>query len=237
MGLDRLAAVGEPGLRRALVFARTRPGGFTADEAAAALGVHRNVARSRLERLAATGLIRTSFASRSGGPGAGRPAKLYSVAPELESIEFPTRRYGELVGLLLDEVPGTQALRAVGERFGHHLAQEARLRPAEALRPGLERMGAALAGLGFPVAIAGLRGETAELATPTCPLRPLVVERPEAAELDRGMWAGLVSSAVRGVEAQTVRCETGGCAEAHASCRILLRVRQDTSASGDTASR
>jgi predicted ArsR family transcriptional regulator len=237
MELDRLAAVGDPELRRALVLARTRRGGFTADEAAAALGVHRNVARSRLERLAATGLLRTSFARRSGGAGAGRPAKLYSVAPELESIEFPARRYGELVGLLLDEVPGTQAVRAVGERFGRRLAHEARLRPADGLRPGLERMCTALAGLGFPVALAGLRGEAAELATPTCPLRPLVVERPEAAELDRGMWAGLVSSAMHGVEAQSVRCETGGCAETHASCRILLRVRQDTSSSGETASR
>ena len=63
------------------------------------------------------------------------------------------------------------------------------------------------------------------IATPTCPLRPLVRELPEAAEIDRGMWAGLVESALLGADAADVQCETRDCLDDHASCRVLLRLR------------
>ena len=90
-------------------------------------GVHRNVARSRLERLVAAGLLASTFERRSGrnGPGAGRPAKTYAVRPGLEAIEFPSRRYETLLGLLLDALPAaarTERLRGVGAAFGDELA-------------------------------------------------------------------------------------------------------------------
>src|SRR5207253_1561841 len=63
----------DAGLRDALLYARSQPHVVTADELAAAQGIHRNVARSRLERLARAGLLIAGFERRSGrsGPGGG----------------------------------------------------------------------------------------------------------------------------------------------------------------------
>ena len=74
--MDQLNAVGDPALRSALLFARSRRDPITVDDLAAAQDVHRNVARSRLDRLADAGLLTVGSARRSGrtGPGAGRPA-------------------------------------------------------------------------------------------------------------------------------------------------------------------
>src|ERR671934_1412922 len=104
MAHEPLDAVADPDLRAALLFARSQVGPITADDVAVGLRLHRNVARSRLDRLAAAGLLEVTHERRTGrsGPGAGRPAKVYSVAPELDAIQFPDRRYEELVALLVD---------------------------------------------------------------------------------------------------------------------------------------
>jgi predicted ArsR family transcriptional regulator len=242
---DRLAAVADPELREALLFARGSAAAFTADDAAAGLGVHRNVARARLDRLVDAGLLDVSFERRNGrtGPGAGRPAKVYRVAPETEALEFPPRRFTALVSRLLEELPArgrARMLRRVGEDFGRELADVAGLEPAARRRTGLERMCAAVRSLGFQASLVEVDGDTAVIATPTCPLRPLVMARPEAAEIDRGMWAGLVERCLRGVHAEDVACETANCLEDHASCSVVLRLRlapQEASASGRTAKR
>lgn len=237
----RLDAVGDAGLREALRYARGRSGGFTADDAARSLGLHRNVARSRLDRLVRAGLLGAAFARRTGrsGPGAGRPAKIYTVAPELEAIEFPRRRYELLVGALVDALPEPgrdDKLRRAGERFGRDLAVAAGLRPAVGVEAGLERLCAAVGRLGFQAAVVEMERDRAVLATPTCPLRPVVLCRPETAEVDRGMWAGLAECAIRRVRAEGVDCQTVDCADRHAACRVVLRL-QEASASGGTTSR
>lgn len=238
---DRITAFSDPDLRELLLLARGRAAELTADDAAEALGVHRNVARARLDRLAEAGLLDVSHERRTGrsGPGAGRPAKVYRVAPETTAVEFPPRRFTSLVGRLLEELPErgrTQALRRVGEDFGRELADAARLKPAATVRGGLERMCAAVRSLGFQASVAEIDGDTAVLRTPTCPLRPLVLEHPEAAEIDRGMWAGLVERGLDGVRAECVSCETAHCLDDHASCEVVLRL-QLARASGATARR
>jgi predicted ArsR family transcriptional regulator len=230
--MDALEAVGDPELRSALLWVRAQAQPVTADELAAAEGVHRNVARSRLERLVAAGLLAVSYARRSGrtGPGAGRPAKIYAAAPQLEAIEFPLRRYETLFGLLVDQLPrsGRSArLRATGVEFGGSLARAAGLRPAKSARTGLERMCAALRRLGYQATLVELTRDVAVIATPTCPLRPLVRERPEAALVDRGMWAGLASAALEGVDPSAVSCETRDCFDDHSSCRVRVTLRRD----------
>jgi predicted ArsR family transcriptional regulator len=239
--MDRLSAVAEPELRETLLFARGQARPITADEVAAAVGVHRNVARARLDRLAAAGMLEVTFERRTGrtGPGAGRPAKVYRVAPETGAVEFPPRRLVSLVGRLVEELPERgrrQTLRRIGEDFGRELATAARLKPAATVRGGLERMCAAVRSLGFQASVTAIEGDTAVIATPTCPLRPLVVDRPDAAELDRGMWAGLAESALQGLRAERVACETSGCLDDHASCEVVLRL-QLARASGATARR
>ena len=117
--MDALDVIGDPGLRTTLLHVRGRRRAASIDEVASATGVHHNVARRRLERLAAAGLLTAGFERPPGrtGPGAGRPAKVYSPAPETTAIEFPKRRYPELVGLLVDAVPDRR-LPEVGVRFG-----------------------------------------------------------------------------------------------------------------------
>src|SRR5262245_381553 len=146
---DRLAAVGDPELRSALLFVRGQVRPVTVDELAAHQHVHRNVARGRLERLAAAGLPPAGFERRSGraGPGAGRPAKTYRPAPELEAVEFPSRRYETLLQLLADALPTEERgrrLTEVGVAFGRDLARMCAIRPARRASEGLERACAAL---------------------------------------------------------------------------------------------
>ena len=230
--MERLDAIGDGDLRDALLYVRGSAAPVTADEAATALEVHRSVARGRLERLVRAGVLETSFARPSGraGPGAGRPAKLYAAAPEARALEFPPRRFPTLVARLLDEVPADgreEALRAAGEDFGRDLARAAGLRPRTRVEDGLERVCAAVRSLGFHAALDQVDADTAVINTPTCPLRPLVMEHPEAALIDRGMWAGLVEGGIHGVRAESVECETHTCLDGKESCAVVIRLRPE----------
>jgi predicted ArsR family transcriptional regulator len=216
----RLEAIGKHELRAALAFVRSCPEPPTADDLAAELGLSRSVARWRLERLVESGHLTPRFAERSGGPGAGRPAKTYAVVPETEALEFPRRRYEALFRLLIDALPGKR-LDEVGFAFGCELARAARFRPARRTRTAVERLCRALGALGFQASLESATQREAVLVTPTCPLRPLVVEAPAARELDQGMWRGLVTSSLEGVE--TVRCETHDCLTPDGPCRVLVR--------------
>jgi predicted ArsR family transcriptional regulator len=227
--MDKLEAVGDPELRKTLLWARSQPRPVAADDLAAARGIHRNVARSRLERLAGAGLLVPGYERRTGrsGPGAGRPAKVYAVAPEVAGIEFPGRHYEALIGLLAAALPverRPEQLRSVGAELGRHLALTARLRPAKSLRTAFERVCEAVRSLGFQASVLEVNPTGAVIATPTCPLRPLVSSHPGAAEIDRGMWAGLAGAALGSREVGDVVCETHSCLDHHGSCRVVIKL-------------
>lgn len=227
--MDRLEAVGDQELRQALLYARSRPAPVTADELAEAQGVHRNVARARLERLATAGLLESGFERRSGrsGPGAGRPAKTYAVTAELSAVEFPARRYERLIGLLIESLPpGTrpETLREVGIAFGRELAEAAALRQAKTLPEAAASICCALGRIGYQAAVDEADAGEAHIHTPTCPLRPLVVANAAALHVDRGMWAGLAAAALEGVEVERISCESRDCPDDHGSCRVRLRL-------------
>jgi predicted ArsR family transcriptional regulator len=227
--MDFLAAVGDPELRDALLYARGQARPVTADELADAKGVHRNVARSRLERLVEAGLLAPAYERRTGksGPGAGRPAKTYSVVPQLESIEFPANHSESLTALLVDALAadgGREQLHETGVAFGRELGRAAGLRPVKKLEAGFERLCEAVRSLGYQASLEQVDSTGAVIASPTCPLRPLVRARREAVEIDRGMWAGLAACAVSGVDVSRVRCETRDCFDDHASCKIRLEL-------------
>jgi predicted ArsR family transcriptional regulator len=226
----RLDAVGDPALRDALLYVRGEDRSVTADDLAAHSGVHRNVARSRLERLVAAGLLDVGFERRSGreGPGGGRPAKTYRATPELTGIEFPARRYETLLGLLAEGV-SPRRLGAVGVAFGHELARTAGLTATRGRRRGFDRLCAALRSLGYQATVEQADDTRAVIATPTCPLRPLVVAHPETAAIDQGMWVGLAEAALAGVSAEAVTCGTHGCLDSHESCRITIELQEGTS--------
>lgn len=235
--MERLDVIAERGLRETLLYVRGSAEPVTADDAALALGMHRSVARGRLERLLQAGLLEMSFARRSGrgGPGAGRPAKLYFPAPDAEVLEFPPRRLPALVARLLDNLPADgreETLRNTGGDFGRDLARAAGLRPRVRVKNGLEEVCAAVRSLGFHATLDWVDGDTAVIGTPTCPLRPLVAKHPEAALIDRGMWAGLVERGVRGVRAESVECETHSCLDGGESCTVLIRLHRGSAPAG-----
>ena len=226
--MDRLEAVGDRGLRAALryVLGQARP--VTADELAGAQDIHRNVARSRLERLADAGLLARAYERRTGrtGPGAGRPAKTYAATPHLRAIEFPGRRYEKLIGLLVDSLPARSRrarLRALGIDFADGLLRNVRIRRVRTLAAGADRMCAALREVGFHATVAEVGDGRAVIETATCPLRPLVRERVDAAELDRGMWIGIAARALDGVETGRIDCDTTSC-HGDGACRVTLTV-------------
>jgi predicted ArsR family transcriptional regulator len=131
-----VAALGEP-LRRALyrfVVAQEAP--VNRDQAAAGAGVARHVAKFHLDKLVGDGLLEAEFARPSGrgGPGAGRPTKLYRRSPRQLAVSLPPRQY-ELAGRLLaraittserDHIPVTVALADSARDVGSSLGQQAR---------------------------------------------------------------------------------------------------------------
>ena len=227
--MDRLQGLADEGLRRTLLYARSQPHPVTADDVADAHSVHRNVARGRLERLAHAGLLIPAFERRTtrSGPGAGRPAKTYRVAPELTALELPPRRYEQLIALMIEQLPlreRKQRLREIGISFGRRLADELGLRPRQTLAKALARVCAALGTAGFQASVAELADDSAVLSTPTCPLRPLVTTTPEATEIDRGMWEALVRASLPGSPRCDVSCETAQCHLGDEPCRIRVQV-------------
>lgn len=229
MDVRALDVVGNPELRETLLLVRARPQPVSIREVAAATGVHHNVARRRLERLTEAGLLTTRFERPSGrtGPGAGRPAKVYSPAVETSTIEFPERRYAELVGLLADGV-SKRRLREVGIRFGTALAARAGIERSPDRRAALTDLCTAVSKLGFQARLVHVEDGRAEIVTPTCPLRPLVVVNPVVAEIDHAMWRGLAACAVDDLGVEDVCCETHDCLEPGSPCRIVLRLRSQT---------
>lgn len=225
--MDALTGIARRELREIVLFARAQPRPVSADDVASRFGIHRSVARGRLDRLAAAGLLETSFERRTGrsGPGAGRPAKVYGVPPETSALEFPQRHYGQLVAHLVAALPDDereQALARVGDEFARDLAESAQVGRARDVRTAAERACEALGRLGFQASVAEASEDQVTIATATCPLRPLVVADPAAAAIDRGMWKGLVNAHLPAGSDRAVRCETCDCLDRDASCRVVL---------------
>ena len=86
------------------------------EQAAAAAGIGRTLAAYHLDKLADAGLLVTSYRRPAGrsGPGAGRPAKLYTRAEQELNVSVPPRDYELLARLLVSAVQGdtTGAVRA-----------------------------------------------------------------------------------------------------------------------------
>jgi|SRR5581483_4530713 len=156
--LAPLAALAEPARRRLYEFVVRQAEPVGRDQAAAGVGVARHVAKFHLDRLVAGGLLDVEYRRPPGrgGPGAGRPAKLYRRSERTLEVSVPPRRY-ELVGRLLaaavseaertgaplaEAVAG--AARAAGLEIGRAARQAAGRRASRAavLAAGLESLSA-----------------------------------------------------------------------------------------------
>ena len=105
--LTSLKALGSPIRMRLYEFVAAAGRAIGRDEAAEAAGISRSLAAYHLDHLAEAGLLRTSYARRSGrsGPGAGRPAKLYERGPDELCVQLPARDDTLLSSMTLHTIP------------------------------------------------------------------------------------------------------------------------------------
>jgi predicted ArsR family transcriptional regulator len=187
--LEVVASLAEP-VRRALyelVAASSEP--VSRDEAAAAVGVSRQVAAYHLDRLAADGLLDAEFRRLTGraGPGAGRPSKLYRRSGQVYDVSIPPRRYELAARILLEAA-----------REGHldsaALAEVARRTGREIGTAGLE---AALAETGYEPVM-----EEGETRFRNCPFHVLrEQDRETTCGLNLALVEGIVEASRAGVTA------------------------------------
>lgn len=134
--LATVAALGEPLRRGIYLFVASERDSVSRDRAAERFGVSRAVAAFHLDKLADLGLLEVEFKRPPGrgGPGAGRPAKLYRASADEVSFSLPPREY-ELAGRLLaeavtvsqrDGVPVEEALTVTARSVGQSLGRRAR---------------------------------------------------------------------------------------------------------------
>src|SRR5580692_11402718 len=101
-GLAVLSSLDDPVRRRLYDFVTGRREPAGRDEAAAAAGIGRPLAAYHLDKLVELGLLTASYQRPRGrgGPGAGRPAKVYSRSGREFAVTVPPREY-ELAARLL----------------------------------------------------------------------------------------------------------------------------------------
>jgi predicted ArsR family transcriptional regulator len=119
--IERLVgALQDPTRRGILLGFYDDPTPRTVDEVAAAAGVHRTVAFTHLERLAALGFLSTS--QRRGVPG--KPANLYALSGGPLELHHPARQFAMLAGLLASGLErfGGEGVTAAREAGRQHAA-------------------------------------------------------------------------------------------------------------------
>jgi len=117
-----IALLDEPKRRRLFEFVTARREPVGRDEAAAALGIGRELAAFHLDRLASAGLLDVEY-RRLGdrrGPGAGRPAKLYRRSTSEVAVSLPARDYARLAEVLADAIERADQEAATTELTADH---------------------------------------------------------------------------------------------------------------------
>jgi predicted ArsR family transcriptional regulator len=196
--LASLSSLDDPVRRRLyeVVAERTEPVGR--DEAAAAAGVGRALAAYHLDKLVEAGLL-TAFYQRPpgrSGPGAGRPAKLYSRSEREFAVTVPPREYELAARLLVQAVesdPSGQSratLRDAARRLGAELSCR--------LPRGNASLEAALARHGYEPR----RGDDGVIRLRNCPFHQLAKHHKDVV---CGMSLGLIEGIVAGLGAECAR--------------------------------
>jgi predicted ArsR family transcriptional regulator len=154
--LMAVALLAEPTRQRLYLYLRERREPVGREEAARYAGIKPRLAAFHLDRMADAGLLDVEYRRLTGraGPGAGRPAKVYSVSPRYFSVEIPQTRYALAASMMATALSaggtgadGAESLQgvatAVGESLGGEIRHQARTKGArlEAVRRKLKQLG------------------------------------------------------------------------------------------------
>jgi len=201
-------AFGDPTRRSIYLFVREQGGehGATAAAVAEHVGVHPNVARHHLDKLAAGGYLSVATGRVPGaGERAGRPSKRYSAVAEQPgdaAAGFPVRSDDlvlSLLGRALAAMPAAEAERVaeeVGAEYGRAMAEglrgDALAAGHRSLRSAIQAVADALTAHGFAAHTerhhSGLR-----IINDHCPFGDVALEHPVICAVDRGMVRGMLS--------------------------------------------
>jgi predicted ArsR family transcriptional regulator len=170
--------------RRMYAFIRRADGAVTRDEVAAEIGISRKLAAFHLDKLAAAGLLRTSFTRPGGLRRAGRTPKQYEPAEVDVQLSIPPREHALLAGILVDAVSSTAddtaaqaAFLAAGER-GRELG-EAERTAARPGRLGAERALTVASGFLERSGFEPVRAAPTKMLLRNCPFHPMAAQAPE----------------------------------------------------------
>lgn len=194
-------AFGDPTRRGIYLFAREHASGVTASRVAEEFGLHPNVARHHLDRLAAGGYLEVAV-ERAEGAGAGRPSKCYRSVANV-SIDVPVRSDDlvlSLLGKALALLPSDQAeamAEQVGQEYGQAMAAGLSGPDVAAgqrsLRSAMQAVADALTAHGF-AAHADQRNNQLRIVNNHCPFGDVAIEHPVICAVDRGMVKGMLGA-------------------------------------------
>ncbi len=181
------------------------PVGVTASMVAAEVGVHANVARHHLDKLAAGGYLEV-VSGKVAGAGAGRPSKRYVVVDGAGTIDqFPARGDDLLLSLLgraLDRLAPDDAeaiAEEVGEQYGRAMAEgltgDALATGRRSLRAAMQSVADALTAHGFAAHAEGRNGRL-RIINDHCPFGDVATDHPVICAVDRGMVKGMLGALV-----------------------------------------
>ncbi len=205
-------AFGDPTRRSIYLFVKERSGGsdepvggVTASMVAAEVGVHANVARHHLDKLAAGGYLGV-VTGRVAGAGAGRPSKRYVAVSDASAIgDVPVRSDDlvlSLLGRALDRLPHDEAemiAEEVGAEYGRAMAEgltgDALTNGRRSLRSAMQSVADALTAHGFAAHAEGRNGQL-RIINDHCPFGDVATDHPVICAVDRGMVKGMLAALV-----------------------------------------
>ena len=209
-------AFGDPTRRGIYLFARDESAGVTATQVAERFGVHPNVARHHLDKLAAGGYLEVAV-ERAQGAGAGRPSKHYRVSPDakvdltgdvpVHSDDLVLSLLGRALALLPHDKAEAMA-EEVGQEYGLAMAQGltgANLAIGQrSLRSAMQAVADALTAHGF-AAHADQRNNQLRIVSNHCPFGDVAIEHPVICAVDRGMVKGMLSALYGAADVATMQ--------------------------------
>jgi predicted ArsR family transcriptional regulator len=191
------SAFGDTTRREIYLFAHDQADGVTASSVAERFGLHANVARHHLDKLAAGGYLEVGRDDRG---GAGRPSKRYRRTDEPVSLDAVVKTDDLVLALLgralalLPPQLATEMAEEVGVEYGKALAHTMATDGGQrSLRTALHAVADALTAHGF-AAHTEKRGGELRIINQHCPFGEVAVEHPVICAVDRGMVRGMLET-------------------------------------------